>query len=94
MKDRIIRADTFPSRPNPSEAEKLLKGSTVILSTLGMLSNPTLHDNRLFDLIPFERIIVDEASQINIFDYLVRSSQPHHLRVHLLNNNRLLAYPR
>lgn len=77
MKDRVIRADEFPSTPDPAMAQRMLGGSTVILSTLGMLSNPTLHDNRLFTLVPFERIIVDEASQINIFDYLVQTLQPH-----------------
>lgn len=51
--------------------ERELGGSHIILSTLSMISNPSLHDNGTFDIIPVERLIIDEASQINIFEFMV-----------------------
>lgn len=36
-----------------------------------MLSNPGLEKCGLFKLVPVERLIVDEASQIRIFEFLV-----------------------
>jgi len=57
--------------PDPVSMMVLLGGARVILSTIGMLSNPTLEKNRTFDLVPVERLVVDEASQINSFEYLV-----------------------
>lgn len=54
--------------------ERALNGCHIILSTLSALSNPALQDNGTFDLVPVQGLVVDEASQINIFDYLVCSS--------------------
>ena len=71
MQNRVIRTDEMPIPADKTATERLLKGSTVILSTSGTLCNPTLHNNQLFKIVPMERLIVDEASQINVFDYLV-----------------------
>jgi len=49
-------------------ADRLLLGSRVILCTLSMLSNSKL--SRFTLLVPIELVLVDEASQIEIGDYL------------------------
>lgn len=71
MKDRVIRTDELPRHSDKLATERSLEGSNVILSTSSTLCNPTLHSNHLFTVVPMERLIVDEASQINVFDYLV-----------------------
>lgn len=63
---------------------RALGGSQIILSTLSMISNPSLHDNGTFDIIPVERLIVDEASQINIFEFMV-SDYSASSRAHLIS---------
>lgn len=50
---------------------KLLGGARVILSTLSILSNPALAAVGLFSLVPVQRLVVDEASDINAFEYMV-----------------------
>jgi len=37
-----------------------------------MLSNPALHSVEMFLTVPIERLVVDEASQIKIEDFMVR----------------------
>lgn len=37
-----------------------------------MLSNPALDEIGVFDLLPVERLVVDEASQIDTFEFMVR----------------------
>ncbi|KAK7462128.1 hypothetical protein VKT23_007731 [Stygiomarasmius scandens] len=64
----VIRGDEMPA--DPVAMERVLEGAQVILSTLGMLSNPALEQNHTFDLVPVEKLVVDEASQINAFEYL------------------------
>jgi len=79
----VRRSDELPSEKVAMERE--LGGSHIILSTLSMISNPSLHDNGTFDIIPVERIIIDEASQINIFEFMVSehfpSSRPQFLSI-------------
>ncbi len=36
-----------------------------------MLSNPALHNFGIFKHVPVERLIVDEASQIDTFEFMV-----------------------
>jgi regulator of nonsense transcripts 1 len=36
-----------------------------------MLSNPALEERGLFKEVPVERLIIDEASQIRVFEFLV-----------------------
>ena len=67
----LIRSDeVFADRV---VAERFLGGSTVILCTVSMLSNPALVDAGIYHLVPVERLVVDEASQIDSFEFMVRS---------------------
>lgn len=70
IEERLIRSDELPD--NPTGLARVLLGSQIILSTISMLSNPCLENNGMFRLVPMERLIIDEASQINVFEYLVR----------------------
>jgi regulator of nonsense transcripts 1 len=69
IQGKVRRSDELPTQKVAMERE--LGGSYIILSTLSMISNPSLHDNGTFDIIPVERLIIDEASQINIFEFMV-----------------------
>lgn len=62
----VIRTDNFPREL--LEVERILAGSRVILCTLSMLSNPLLAP--FTKVVPVETIILDEASQIEIGDYI------------------------
>ncbi|THU84369.1 P-loop containing nucleoside triphosphate hydrolase protein [Dendrothele bispora CBS 962.96] len=64
----VIQGDEMPT--DPGDMKNVLEGAKIVLSTLGMLSSPVLDRNRTFSLVPVERLIVDEASQINTFEYL------------------------
>ena len=66
----MIRSDEFPD--NIFGMERALGGSSVILSTLNMLSSPALDANGTFTIVRVERLVVDEASQIKIFEFMVR----------------------
>ncbi|KAF7350700.1 Nucleoside triphosphate hydrolase protein [Mycena sanguinolenta] len=48
----------------------LLNEARIVLSTLSTLSNPGLDHVGIFSLIPVEKLVVDEASQINAFDFM------------------------
>jgi hypothetical protein len=50
--------------------EKVLKGSQVILCTLDMLSNPKVQDLGLTQAVPVINVIIDEASQIEVSQYI------------------------
>ncbi|EIN09803.1 hypothetical protein PUNSTDRAFT_113158 [Punctularia strigosozonata HHB-11173 SS5] len=63
---RIIRSDDF----KPATARELLKGCQVILCTLSMLSNKRLRDCKYTQIVPFNILVVDEASQVEIGDYV------------------------
>ncbi|KAG6862498.1 hypothetical protein C0995_000045 [Termitomyces sp. Mi166 len=62
----LIRSDDFSG--DVVGTERLLLGSRVLLCTLSMLS----HDKLTFftQIVPLQTIIVDEASQIEVADYL------------------------
>lgn len=66
LDSNLIRSDEFPD--DVVGAERLLLGSRVMLCTLSMLS----HDKILLfgQVVPIQTIVVDEASQIEIGDYL------------------------
>ncbi|KAH9917839.1 P-loop containing nucleoside triphosphate hydrolase protein [Fomitopsis serialis] len=64
----VIRSDAFGDHVVGSE--RLLLGSTVILCTLSMLSSQRLATSGYTRLVPVETVIVDEASQIELGDYL------------------------
>jgi hypothetical protein len=67
----VIRSDKFPKN-SPAATERLFLDCNVVLCTLSMLSNPALLDTHIFNTVPVEVLIIDEASQINISDYMVR----------------------
>ena len=43
----------------------------VVLCTLSTLSNPSLDAKRVYNFVPVTNLVVDEASQIGIFNYMV-----------------------
>lgn len=63
---KIIVSDKFPK--TTSDAESKLEGAKVILCTLSMLSNPKC--SVFTTVVPVETVIVDEASQIEIGNYV------------------------
>ncbi|CAA7262308.1 unnamed protein product [Cyclocybe aegerita] len=68
IQEKVRRSDELPTDKVAMERE--LGGSQIVLSTLSMISNPALHDNGTFDIIPVKRLVIDEASQINIFEFM------------------------
>ncbi|KAJ6623278.1 P-loop containing nucleoside triphosphate hydrolase protein [Mycena sp. CBHHK59/15] len=72
--DNLIRTDEFAK--DHRGMGFMLGGARVILCTLSALSNPVLDQVGMFLHVPVERLIVDEASQINIFEFMVRCSSP------------------
>ncbi len=72
VEHNLIRSDELARDPDPIETERKLAGSRIILCTLSMLSNPFLDDASVYSFVPVERLVVDEASQINISEYMVR----------------------
>ena len=56
--------------------ERIIGGSPIVLCTLSMLSNPILDDRRLYELVPMERLIVDESSQIDVGEFMVSGPWP------------------
>lgn len=62
----VIQSSDFPE--DAVSATRMLLGSKVILCTLSMLSNPRL--GVITRQVPLELVIVDEASQIEVGDYL------------------------
>ncbi|KAI0317975.1 P-loop containing nucleoside triphosphate hydrolase protein [Amylostereum chailletii] len=66
IEGNVIRSDEFPK--TLIGAERLLKGARVILCTVSMLSNSAIWP--FTRAVPVETVIVDEASQIQIGDYI------------------------
>ncbi len=72
IKRKLLRVDMLPN--NQKGLRQIIGDSSIILSTLSMLSNPTLDQNGMFNLVPPRSLVVDEASQINVFEYMVSGS--------------------
>jgi hypothetical protein len=66
--DKVIRSDDLPESRGDLE---IFGDATVVLCTLSMLSNPKLVDCGLFDMLPVKSLVIDEASQIDIFEFMV-----------------------
>jgi hypothetical protein len=66
---KVIRADELPE--SKREVEMTFRGATVVLCTLSMLSNPKLAECGLLDLLPLNSLVIDEASQIDVFEFMV-----------------------
>ena len=71
VKKHVIRSDDLGREA--IQAERSINGSQIILCTLSMLSAPCMESLRVFDLIPVERLVIDEASQIGTFETMVCS---------------------
>ena len=69
VQELLIRTDQLPGDVK-AVAYKLL-GVKVMLCTLATLSNPSLESKRVFDFVPLTNLLVDEASQIPILNYMV-----------------------
>ena len=69
IKDKVIRSDELPD--DPGALKRSLGGTCIMLSTLSMLSNPTLGNKGVFEAVPVVQLVIDEASQINLFDFMV-----------------------
>jgi len=65
IEKNVIRTDTLPK---PSGLKKFLQGAQVILCTLSMVSSPKTHD--LSRIVPITNVVIDEASQIEISQYV------------------------
>ena len=68
---KLIRSDELPE--DKREVEDTFRGATVVLCTLSMLSNPKLADCGLIDILPVTSLVIDEASQIDLFEFMVIS---------------------
>lgn len=66
LERNIIRSDSFVD--DMVATRQLLLGSKVILCTLSMLSNDRI--SAFTRIVPIQTVIVDEASQIDVGDYL------------------------
>jgi len=65
IQDKVIRSDDL------RDVSKTFRGITVVLCTLSMLSNPKLADCGLFGVLPVNSLVIDEASQIDVFEFMV-----------------------
>jgi len=65
----VIRTDELPN--TRGEVSRMFSNVTVVLCTLSMLSNPKLEDCGLFRVIPVTTLVIDEASQIDVFGFMV-----------------------
>jgi hypothetical protein len=65
----VIRSDELPD--TPGDVARMFGDVTVVLCTLSMLSNPKLEDCGLFRVIPVTALVIDEASQIDVFEFMV-----------------------
>ncbi|KAI0250236.1 P-loop containing nucleoside triphosphate hydrolase protein [Lactifluus subvellereus] len=67
IKNNIIISSQLPK---PSALKRALKDSQVLLCTVDMLSNPKLQDFGLTQAVPIMNVVIDEASQIEIGQYV------------------------
>lgn len=68
LNSHLIRSDELPQ--DPAAMDRLLLNVNVILCTISMLSNPSLDQRHVFRLVPVQMLLIDEASQINVYDYM------------------------
>jgi hypothetical protein len=66
---KVIRSDELPQ--SRREVEMIFRGATVVLCTISMLSNPKLAECGLIDILPVTSLVIDEASQIDVFEFMV-----------------------
>ncbi|KAI0302431.1 AAA domain-containing protein [Multifurca ochricompacta] len=68
MNKVVIPSDQLPK--DHQETKRMFPDINLILSTISMLSNPKLDECGLFDLIPVRSLVIDEASQIDVFEFM------------------------
>ncbi|KAH9058402.1 P-loop containing nucleoside triphosphate hydrolase protein [Lactarius vividus] len=56
--------------PKPNALKKVLRGVQVILCTLDTISNPKLQETGFTETVPVNSVVIDEASQIEVGQYL------------------------
>jgi len=71
IEDMVIRSDELPK--TQGEVARMFGDVTVVLCTLSMLSNPKLKECGLIRVIPVTSLVIDEASQIDVFEFMVIS---------------------
>jgi len=67
IEKNIIRSDGLPKS---GALQKVLQGSQVILCTLSMISNTKLQDFGFTQAVPVINVVIDEASQIEVGQYV------------------------
>ncbi|KAJ7888888.1 hypothetical protein B0H14DRAFT_2562042 [Mycena olivaceomarginata] len=70
----------------------MLADARIVLSTLSTLSNPGLDHAGISFLVPVEKLVVDEASQINGFDFVVWTHLPGPLRIYVFHKSLEQVY--
>ncbi|KAG6918475.1 hypothetical protein DXG01_014102 [Tephrocybe rancida] len=70
IKKTVIVSDELLAAKDPLELSRIIGGSCIMLSTLSMLSNPSLYRLGMYRVVPVGRLVVDEASQIKIEDFM------------------------
>ena len=76
IKKQVIRSDDFDL--DIRTTAEALGDARVILCTLSMLSSDRVVKCHFTELVPVETLIVDEASQVEIGDYLIPLSKFYH----------------
>lgn len=79
MMGHIVRTDELPD--DRLAVERLLLDRSIILCTVETLSNPALLQRNVFEIVPVERLVVDEASQIYAAAFVVSTAK--YLYTHL-----------
>ena len=69
IEDMVIRSDELPN--SRKGVSRMFGDATVVLCTLATLSNPKLNDCGLFGVIPVRSLVIDEASQIDVLEFMV-----------------------
>jgi len=64
IEDMVIRSDELPN--SQKGVSRIFGDVTVVLCTLA-----TLNDCGLFRVIPVRSLVIDEASQIDVFEFMV-----------------------
>lgn len=75
IKKQVICSDEFDK--DIDKTKDAIGSSRVILCTLSMLSSDRMNKSGFPELVPVEILIVDEASQVEIGDYLIPLSRFH-----------------
>lgn len=73
IEQKVIPSSEFPK--GLVDTERRLGGSRVILCTMSMLCNQSMLSAGFTRVVPIRTVIVDEASQIEVGEYLPMLSQ-------------------